>query len=78
MVLMKAVKRGAGAGNKNHIKRNAFPDVSQDKLDEEVDCYIRSMGVAASFDLLEYKHSKVSRQNSQRPCSNCRNGWKQC
>ena len=52
-MLMKAVKRGAGAGNKNHIKRNAFPDVSQDKLDEEVGCYIRSMGVAASFDLLE-------------------------
>ena len=53
MVLMKAVKRGAGAGNKNPVKRNAFPDVNQDKLDEEVDCYIRSIGVAASFDLLQ-------------------------
>ena len=56
MVLMKAVKRAAGAGNKNPVKRNAFPGVSQDKLDEEIDCYIRSMGVAASFDLLEYKN----------------------
>eukprot|EP00435_Cladocopium_sp_Y103_P027486 s3249_g6.t1 len=56
MVLMKAVKRGAGAGNKNPAKRNAFPDVDQDKLDEEMDCYIRSMGVAASLDLLEYKN----------------------
>ena len=62
---MKAVKRGAGAGNKNHIKRNAFPDVSQDKLDEEVDCYIRSMGVAASFDLLEYKN--LQGQQAEQP-----------
>ena len=55
-MLMKAAKRGTGAGNKNPVKRNAFPDLSQDKLDEEVDCYIRSMGVAASFDLLQYKN----------------------
>ena len=53
---MKAAKRGTGAGNKNPAKRNAFPNVNQDKLDEEVDCYIRSMGVAASFDLLQYKN----------------------
>ena len=53
---MKAVKRGAGAGNKNPRIRNPFPNVNQDKLDEEIDCYIRSMGVATSFDLLEYKN----------------------
>lgn len=53
---MKAVKRGTGAGNKNPVKRNAFPDVDQDKLNDEIDCYIRSMGTAASFDLLEYKN----------------------
>ena len=53
---MKAVKRGTGAGNKNPVKRNAFPDVDQDKLNQEIDCYIRSMGAAASFDLLEYKN----------------------
>ena len=53
---MKAVKRGAGAGNKSPRIRNPFPNVNQDKLDEEIDCYIRSMGVATSFDLLEYKN----------------------
>ena len=62
---MKAVKRGAGAGNKNPVKRNAFPDVNQDKLDEEVDCYIRSMGVAASFDLLQYKNLQA--QQAEHP-----------
>ena len=65
MVLMKAVKRAAGAGNKNPVKRNAFPDVSQDRLDEEIDCYIRSMGVAASFDLLEYKN--LQPQQAEQP-----------
>lgn len=53
---MKAVKRGSGAGNKNPVKRNAFPDVDQDKLNDEIDSYIRFMGAAASFDLLEYKN----------------------
>ena len=62
---MKAVKRAAGAGNKNPVKRNAFPDVSQDRLDEEIDCYIRSMGVAASFDLLEYKN--LQPQQAEQP-----------
>eukprot|EP00435_Cladocopium_sp_Y103_P021859 s241_g5.t1 len=64
---MKAVKRGAGAGNKNPIKRNAFPDVNQDQLDEEMNCYIRSMGVAASFDVLEYKN--LQGQQAEHPKS---------
>ena len=65
MVLRKAVKRGAGAGNKNPVKRQGFPDCDQDKLDEAIDCYIRSMGVAASFDLLEYKHLQA--QQAEQP-----------
>ena len=62
---MKAVKRGAGAGNKNPVKRQGFPDCDQDKLDEAIDCYIRSMGVAASFDLLEYKNLQA--QQAEQP-----------
>eukprot|EP00435_Cladocopium_sp_Y103_P028123 s4938_g7.t1 len=55
MVLMKAVrKRAAGAGNSAPKKRQGFPDVNQDDLDEAIDNHIRVIGVKEGMNLFEY------------------------
>ena len=55
MVLMKAArKRAAGAGNCAPKKRQGFPDVSQDDLEEAIDQHIRVIGVREGMNLLEY------------------------
>eukprot|EP00435_Cladocopium_sp_Y103_P046392 s2136_g13.t1 len=55
MVLMKAVrKRAAGAGNSAPKKRQGFPDVNQDCLDEAIDNHIRVIGVKEGMNLFEY------------------------
>lgn len=52
---MKAVrKRAAGAGNSAPQKRQGFPDVNQDGLDEAIDNYIRVVGVKEGMNLFEY------------------------
>ena len=55
LVLMKAArKRAAGAGNCAPKKRQGFPDVSQDDLEEAIDQHIRVIGVREGMNLLEY------------------------
>ena len=55
MVLMKAVrKRAAGAGNSAPKKRQGFPDVNQDDLEEAIDTHIRVVGVKEGLNLFEY------------------------
>lgn len=57
MSLMKqARKRKLGAGNKAPKKRQGFPEVDQTKLEDKLDDYIRSLGVAQSFNMFEYNN----------------------
>ena len=49
----------AGAGNRNPVVRTAFPDVSQELLDDKLDEYVRSIGVKAAFNLYNYQHMQA-------------------
>ena len=55
VVLMKAVrKRGPGAGNPKPNKRQPFPEVNQEQLDQSMDRYVREIGVKEAFHTYAY------------------------
>lgn len=63
MVLMKA-SRGRRGGNKEPKKRQPFPDVGQEPLDNALHTYTRSMGLREAFNMYQYKHLQPQQAES--------------
>lgn len=64
MVLMKGAKSRKNGGNTAPQKRKPFPEVSQEKLDEVLHNYCRSMGIKKAFNLYQYKNLQASKQKA--------------
>ena len=47
-------------GNKNPLKRKAFKEVDQDKLEEALVKYCKHIGIHAAFDFRSYYSMSVS------------------
>ena len=68
MVLMKPTrKRAPGAGNAQPKKRQAFPEVDQDKLEDRLDLYIKKIGSKEAFNL--YNYAALEAQQAEHPKS---------
>ena len=50
----------SAGGNKNPLKRKAFQDVDQTKLEEALVKYCKHMGIHAAFDFRSYHSMTVS------------------
>ena len=67
MSLMKPQRqRRQGAGNAKPLKREPFPNVSQQALDSKLNEYCRSMGVKQAFHLYEYQCIEGSQAENPR------------
>ena len=64
MVLMKAAKGRKNGGNSAPQKRQPFPEVDQEKLDEVLHNYCRSMGIKEAFNLYQYKNLQAQQAES--------------
>jgi hypothetical protein len=47
-------------GNKNPVKRKAFMDISQTRLEDNLESFVQRIGVEESFDLRAYNHLATS------------------
>ena len=69
MTLMKTAirKRGPGAGNPQPVKRQPFPEIQQQVLNDALDNYVREIGCKKSFNL--YAYANLTPQQAEHPRS---------
>lgn len=72
MSLMKtAVKKRRGGGNTHPCKREGFPEIEQDKVDDVLDSYIRKIGIKQAFNLHSYSHMQVQNAECAKSLHKC-------
>ena len=69
MTLMKTAirKREPGAGNPQPVKRQPFPEIQQQVLNDALDNYVREIGCKESFNL--YAYANLTPQQAEHPRS---------
>ena len=47
-------------GNRNPVKRKPFMNISQTRLEDNLESFVQHIGIEASFDLKAYNHLATS------------------
>eukprot|EP00438_Fugacium_kawagutii_P008180 Skav214674 [mRNA] locus=scaffold923:523519:524064:+ [translate_table: standard] len=67
---MKPAKKRRAGGNTAPQRRQAFPEVNQQVLDDKMGAYCRSMGIQPAFHLYQYQNLQV--QQAENPRALCK------